>query len=72
MATDKISQDWIDDCIFYYGKVLTGKKAHWCVESDYLPIDETCEEFKYCLCDFDEENEQNPDLEKSGLQKTSS
>lgn len=49
----KVSQDWIDDCMEFYGEVLTGEKGHWCPEWDDLPIDETCEEFKYCTC-FDE------------------
>lgn len=45
-----MSQDWIDDCMEFYGEVLIGKYAHWCPEWDGLPIDETCEEFKVCQC----------------------
>ena len=45
-----ISEDWIDDCEKYWGEVLTGRKAHWCIEWDFLPIDETVAEFEACLC----------------------
>jgi hypothetical protein len=46
----KFSQDWIDDCVRYYGKVLDGDKGHWCMDWDDLPIDETCSEFDCCNC----------------------
>ena len=48
----KPSQDWIDDCMKFWGKVLTGEKAHWCYEWDGLPIDETCKEFECCICEL--------------------
>lgn len=38
------------DAIQIYGKPLTGKYKHYCLEFDYLPIDHTCFEFKFCLC----------------------
>jgi hypothetical protein len=41
---------WELDCKHYWGKTLTGEKAHWCPEFDDLPIDETCDEFKWCEC----------------------
>lgn len=44
------SKDWEEDCMHYWGKVLTGKYAHWCYDWDGLPVDETCEEFKACCC----------------------
>lgn len=50
MSKSLLSQDWIDDCMKYHGKVLTGQKGHWCYDWDDLPIDETCEEFKNCIC----------------------
>ena len=50
------SDDWIVDCNHHHGKVLTGKYAHWCPEFDYLPIDETVDEFVYCNCEFEEED----------------
>jgi hypothetical protein len=39
-----------EESIKYYGKPLEGKYKHFCAEFDYRPIDETCEEFQYCLC----------------------
>lgn len=51
---DKPSQDWIDDCNRYYGRVLNGLHAHWCPDWDFLPIDSTCEaEIACCTCDKD-------------------
>lgn len=48
-----MSQDWIDDCFKFWGKTLTGNKAHWCPEFDDLPIDETCDEYDiFCTCDL--------------------
>ena len=41
-----------EDCLKWRGKVLTGKKAHWCNDWDGLPIDETCDEFQSCHCQF--------------------
>ena len=43
------SQDWVDDCMRWRGKVLTGKFAHWCHEWDGLPVDETTPEW-HCSC----------------------
>ena len=48
--TAKHSKDWIEDCEHWWGKVLTGRKAHWCLSWDHLPIDDTCWEIAYCLC----------------------
>lgn len=43
--------DWVEDSIKWRGAVLTGKKAHWCLEFDGLPMDETCErEIDICQC----------------------
>lgn len=42
-------QDWIQDCL-PYGRVLTGKYSHWCLDWDGMPIDETCPEFECCTC----------------------
>jgi len=41
---------WEEDCIRYRGKILTGKKAHWCHDWDGLPVDETTKEFECCGC----------------------
>lgn len=54
---NKPSDEWIEDSMHHHGKVLTGKYAHWCPEFDYLPIDESCFEFEYCLCEFEEDND---------------
>lgn len=45
-----------EEAIKMYGKPLTGKYKHFCLEFDYLPIDEHSSEFAYCTC-FDEEQE---------------
>lgn len=42
--------DWAEDCMVWRGRILTGKKAHWCFDWDELPVDETCEEIAYCHC----------------------
>ena len=52
-------RDWETECNRYHGKVLTGKRKHYCYEWDGMPIDETCEEFKVCCC-FPN-SEQNPE-----------
>lgn len=44
------SQEWIDDCNKWRGKVLTGRFAHWCCEWDELPVDETTMEITSCRC----------------------
>lgn len=44
-----------EESIKFYGRPLTGKYKHFCIEFDFLPIDEHCEEFKYCMCFEDEE-----------------
>jgi hypothetical protein len=50
----KRSEQWIEDCMHWRGRVLTGEKAHWCRDWDGLPVDETCdEEFSCCHC-FDQ------------------
>lgn len=45
-----MSDEWIEDCKKWYGRVLTGRFAHWCYDWDGLPIDETCKEFEVCCC----------------------
>jgi len=47
------------DCLPFWGKVLTGKYRHYCDEFDGLPIDETCFEFQFCLCFEDGEKNDN-------------
>ena len=38
------------DSMQWRGVVLTGKYAHYCAYWDFLPVDETCDEFMSC-CD---------------------
>lgn len=38
------------DCILWRGKILTGKEAHYCYDWDFLPVDETCDEYSSCTC----------------------
>lgn len=42
--------DLDEDSIAIYGDILSGKYKHYCCEFDYLPIDEHCFEFKFCMC----------------------
>jgi len=44
-----------EDCIHFHGRPLTGQYKHYCPDFDYLPIDETCSEFKYCICEWKED-----------------
>lgn len=55
-----------EDCIHFWGKPLQGVFKHYCAEWDYLPIDETCPEFEYCLC-YDKSNDHNDDLDSNVL-----
>lgn len=52
---DETLSELDEESIKFYGKPLTGKYKHFCVEFDFLPIDERCEEFKYCMCFTDTE-----------------
>jgi hypothetical protein len=49
--------DFEQDCMHFYGKVLEGIHKHYCPDFDYLPIDETCFEYQFCLCDKTEESQ---------------
>ena len=42
--------EWEIDCMTWRGKILTGKYAHWCLDWDELPVDETCMEWEACTC----------------------
>ena len=42
--------EWIEDCMRWRGKVLTGKGAHYCYDWDFLPVDETTPEWDACVC----------------------
>lgn len=47
---DYDNPEWIADCKLSHGRVLLGKYAHWCVDWDGLPIDETTPEWP-CVCE---------------------
>lgn len=41
--------DWLEDCVKFQGRLLTGRFVHWCWDWDGLPIDETTHEWP-CAC----------------------
>ena len=48
---DVVSIDpWDMDCLHWRGRVLIGRYAHYCLEWDGLPIDETCLDEWPCAC----------------------
>ena len=47
------SPDWMEDCMRWRGRILTGRRPHWCGEWDELPVDDTCPEWP-CSCVSDE------------------
>ena len=47
--TDTTDPCWIASSLYWRGKVLTGRFAHWCEDWDGLPIDETTPEWP-CAC----------------------
>lgn len=49
MSDFRESADWKQDCMHWRRRVLTGRYAHWCMDWDGLPIDETCQEWP-CIC----------------------
>lgn len=51
-SESKTSQ-WQKDCMQWHRKMLTGNFAHYCPDWDFLPIDDTCKEFKSCTCTKD-------------------
>lgn len=44
------SPHWIEDCVHWHGRILTGSDGHWCYCWDELPIDDTCQEMEACTC----------------------
>jgi len=51
--------DFEEDCLHFHGKTLTGKYKHYCPDFDFLPMDETCWEFEFCLCEWKEDEQTN-------------
>lgn len=41
---------WCEDCYKWQGRLLVGEFAHWCFDWDFLPVDETVDEFTACTC----------------------
>lgn len=41
--------EWERDCLFWRGRVLTGKHPHYCHDWDGLPVDDTTPEWP-CDC----------------------
>lgn len=39
-----------EESIKIYGKPLQGNYKHFCIEFDFLPIDESSFEFLFCSC----------------------
>lgn len=52
---DEMTDTWAEDCIKERGRVLTGKKRHYCMEWDGLPIDETTPEWP-CGCPAEDDS----------------
>ena len=50
-----LTEEWADSCLEWHGVILVGKYAHWCLDWDELPIDESCAEFMHCNCFVNEE-----------------
>ena len=50
------SKEWTTDCKRWRGRVLTGEKGHYCLEWDFLPVDETCPEWP-CGCEVENKDE---------------
>lgn len=53
---ERFSVHWEKDCNDWHGRLLTGKFCHWCDDWDDLPIDETCDEFAACSCEWEDDN----------------
>ncbi len=48
---------WQGECMHWHGEILAGEFTHYCPDWDYLPIDETCDEFECCTCDWESKQE---------------
>jgi len=42
-------KEWEKDCLKWRGRILTGNNAHWCLDWDCLPVDDTTPEWP-CKC----------------------
>jgi hypothetical protein len=48
--TPNVIHQWMDDCLRWHGRVLTGGFRHYCPDWDFLPIDASVAEFGACTC----------------------
>lgn len=46
---ENMAQNWVADCMHWFGRVLHGERVHWCEDWDGLPVDETSPEWP-CGC----------------------
>lgn len=58
--------EWEEDCLAYRGEVLTGKRAHFCLDFDGLPVDDTTWEALVCHC-YDGDPEQRTEEEIAAI-----
>ena len=50
LSDEDFAKVWTKECYRWHNRFLSGEKAHYCPDWDYLPIDETCEEIEACTC----------------------
>jgi len=45
-------KEWEAECLQWWGRILTGVRAHYCPTWDHLPVDETIiiSEAELCSC----------------------
>jgi hypothetical protein len=55
MAGTDTLEEWEASCMHWRGRVLDGKWAHECQDWDFLPVDETTDEWSCCNCEWDGE-----------------
>ncbi len=56
MSDEDFVRVWIKECFFWHNRLLEGEKQHYCPEWDFMPIDETCDEFQICTCNLEKKN----------------
>jgi hypothetical protein len=62
----KCMREWVNDCIKWHGRVLVGKHCHYCPEFDFLPVDMTCDEYRFCTCKRRDEDAVSVEREGEG------
>lgn len=56
LTAEDFAKVWVKECFYWHDRLLTGTKCHYCADWDNLPIDETCEEYEACNCDWRKKN----------------